>query len=132
MSLFLSYKKPGIYFIFPVFIIIAFLHLLYLIFQHTLDFVAHGFLTRLAEMNPHNIGSPANLLHQCGGVLSLCCGGSVLFDFLASHKSPFHAISLYYPLLTISFAAALVALAPSFRKFLPEKRTGAHRSSMRS
>lgn len=34
------------------------------------DFVAHGFLTGLTEMNPHNIGSPVNLLHQCRNVLS--------------------------------------------------------------
>ena len=44
--------------------VIAFLHLLYLIFQHTLDFVAHGFPAGLAEMNPHNVGSPANLLRR--------------------------------------------------------------------
>ena len=109
-----------------------YLHLLYLIFQHTLDFVAHGFLARLAEMNPHNVGSPANLLHQCGSVLSRCCGGSVLCDFLAAHKSSFSCNQTLLSFLTISFAAALVALAPSSRKFLPEKRTGAHRSSMRS
>ena len=66
-----------------------YLHLLYLIFQHTLDFVAHGFPAGLTEMNPHNVGSPANLLHQCGSVLSRCCGGSVLCDFLAAHKSSF-------------------------------------------
>ncbi len=66
-----------------------YLHLLYLIFQHTLDFVAHGFLAGLAEMNPHNVGSPANLLHQCGSVLSRCCGGSVLCDFLVTHKCSF-------------------------------------------
>ena len=66
-----------------------YLHLLYLIFQHTLDFVAHGFLARLTEMNPHNVGSPANLLHQCGSVLSRCCGGRVLCDFLVAHKFSF-------------------------------------------
>ena len=66
--------------------VIAFLHLLYLIFQHTLDFVAHGFPAGLAEMNPHNLGSPSNLLHQCGSVLSRCCGGSVLCDFFAAHR----------------------------------------------
>jgi hypothetical protein len=38
---------------------IAFLHLPYLIFQHTLDFVAHGFPAGLTEMNPHNVGSLA-------------------------------------------------------------------------
>ena len=109
-----------------------YLHLLYLIFQHTLDFVAHGFLARLAEMNPHNVGSPANLLHQCGSVLSRCCGGSVLCDFLAAHKFSFSCNQTLLSFLTISFAAALVAPAPSSRKFFPEKRTGAHRSSMRS
>ena len=34
---------------------IAFLHLSHLIFQHTPDFVTHGFLAGLAEMNLHNI-----------------------------------------------------------------------------
>ena len=40
-------------------------------------------------MNPHNVGSPANLLHQCGSVLSRCRGGNVLCDFLAAHKFSF-------------------------------------------
>jgi len=40
-------------------------------------------------MNPHNIGSLANLLHQCGSVLSQCRGGNVLCDFLAAHKFSF-------------------------------------------
>ena len=31
------------------------LHLLYLIFQHTLDLVAHGLRAGLTEMNPHDI-----------------------------------------------------------------------------
>ena len=31
------------------------LHLLYLIFQHTLDLVAHGLLAGLAKMNPHDM-----------------------------------------------------------------------------
>ena len=42
------------------------LHLLYLIFQHTLDLVAHGLRAGLTEMNPHDIGGAAYLLHQCG------------------------------------------------------------------
>ncbi len=55
---------------------------------------------------------------------------SVIFSLLIN--APFHAIRFCYPFLTISFAAALVAMAPSSRKFFPEKRTGAHHSSMRS
>ena len=97
-----------------------YLHLLYLIFQHTLDFVAHGFLARLAEMNPHNVGSPANLLHQCGSVLSRCCGGSVLCDFLAAHKSSFSCnqfmLSLPHNLLRRRFSRP--------GSFLPEILTG--------
>ena len=31
------------------------LHLLYLIFQHTLDLVAHGLRAGLTEMNPHDV-----------------------------------------------------------------------------
>ena len=78
-------------------------------------------------MNPHNVGSPANLLHQCGSALSRCCGGSILCDFLAAHKFSFSYNQILLSFLTISFTAALVALTPSSRKFLPEKRTGAHR-----
>ena len=44
------------------------LHLLYLIFQHTLNLVAHGLCTGLTEMNPHDIGGAAYLLHQCGRI----------------------------------------------------------------
>ena len=40
-------------------------------------------------MNPHNVGSPANLLHQCGSVLIWWRGGNVLCDFLAAHKFSF-------------------------------------------
>ena len=44
--------------------VIVFSHLTYLIFQHTLDFVTHGFPAGLTEMNPNNVGRPANLFHQ--------------------------------------------------------------------
>lgn len=39
----------------------VFLHLQYLIFQHTLNFLAHGFGAGLTEMNPHNIGGRPGL-----------------------------------------------------------------------
>ena len=64
------------------------LHLLYLIFQHTLDLVAHGLRAGLTEMNPHDIGGAAYLLHQCGRVLCPgCCRGVcyILDIFLAAH-----------------------------------------------
>ena len=56
------------------------LHLLYLIFQHTLDLVAHGLRAGLAEMNPHDIGSAAYLFHQglapdCGGMVLIALAG---------------------------------------------------------
>lgn len=40
----------------------VFLHLQYLIFQHTLNFLAHGFGAGFTEMNPHNIGGAAWLI----------------------------------------------------------------------
>ncbi len=64
------------------------LHLLYLIFQHTLDLVAHGLRAGLTEMNPHDIGGAAYLLHQCGrGLCPGCCRGVcyILDIFLAAH-----------------------------------------------
>ena len=45
------------------------LHLLNLISEHTLDFVAHGLPADLAEMYPDNIGRFPNLLYQHGYVL---------------------------------------------------------------
>ena len=62
------------------------LHLPYLIFQHTLDLVAHGLRAGLTEMNPHDIGGAAYLFHQCGRVLCPGCGACYILDiFLASH-----------------------------------------------
>lgn len=63
-------------------------HLPYLIFQHTLDLVAHGLRAGLTEMNPHDIGGAAYLLYQCGRVLCPgCCRGIcyILDIFLAAH-----------------------------------------------
>ena len=64
------------------------LHLLYLIFQHTLDLVAHGLRAGLTEMNPHDIGGAAYLFHQCGRVLCPGCWRDVCYIldiFLAAH-----------------------------------------------
>ena len=41
-------------------------HLLYLVFKHTLDFVAHGFGAGLAEMDAHLVGGLADFLYQRG------------------------------------------------------------------
>ena len=64
------------------------LHLLYLIFQHTLDLVAHGLRAGLTEMNPHDIGGAAYLFHQCGRILCPGCWRDVCYIldiFLAAH-----------------------------------------------
>lgn len=39
--------------------------------EHTHDFVAHGFLTRFAEMNRDLVSGLADLLHK-GGLFGLC------------------------------------------------------------
>ena len=67
--------------------VIAFSHLLYLIFQHTLDFVAHGFLAGLAE-----ISSPVRGASLAGAVV---VESSVIFSL--SINSPFHTIRFCYP-----------------------------------
>ena len=36
---------------------VLFSHLLYLIFEHTLDFITHGFSAGIAEMDTHLVGS---------------------------------------------------------------------------
>lgn len=41
------------------------LHLLYIISQHPLNLIAHGFSASITEMNADNIGYLANFLHQC-------------------------------------------------------------------
>ena len=43
--------------------------LLHLIFEHTLDFIAHGFGAGLAEMDAHLVGGLADFLDQRGSVL---------------------------------------------------------------
>ena len=66
----------------------VFLHLPYLIFQHTLDLVAHGLRAGLTEMNPHDIGGAAYLLHQCGRIFCPCCGRGICYildAFIAAH-----------------------------------------------
>ena len=45
------------------------LHLLYLVFQYTLDFITHGFSAALAEMDAHHVGGSSDFLYQRGGVL---------------------------------------------------------------
>lgn len=52
-------------------------HLLYFIFEHTLDFIAHGFGAGLAEMDAHLVGSPSDFLYQRGGILRLSGRGGV-------------------------------------------------------
>ena len=67
-------------------------YLLYLVFEHTLDFIAHGFGAGLAEMDAHLVGSPSDFLYQHGGVLrrsgrNCVCGlhGTGVF----AHDAPF-------------------------------------------
>ena len=51
-------------------------HLLYLVFKHTLNFIAHGFSAGIAEMDAHLVGGLADFLYQRGGVLRRSgCGG---------------------------------------------------------
>ena len=118
------------------------LHLLYLVFEHTLDFVAHGFSAGLAEMDAHPVSGLSDFLYQRGGVLrrsgrSGVCGlhGTGFF----AHGAPFSGRGLRRPAknysclrFTMSFAACLVAPVFSSRKFFPAKRIGAHRSRIRS
>ena len=47
------------------------LHMANLALEHTHDFVAHGFLTRFAEMNRDLVSGLADLLHK-GGLFGLC------------------------------------------------------------
>ena len=62
-------EKPAVCFQIAGFsFMMALSHLPYLIFQHTLDLVAHGLSAGLAEMNPHDVGGSAYLFHQCGRV----------------------------------------------------------------
>ena len=41
-------------------------HLLYLVFEHTLDFAAHGFGACIAEMDAHLVGGLTDFLYQRG------------------------------------------------------------------
>ena len=43
---------------------VLFSHLLYLIFEHTLDFITHGFSAGIAEMDTHLVGSLADFLYH--------------------------------------------------------------------
>ena len=52
-------------------------HLLYLVFEHTLDFAAHGFGACIAEMDAHLVGGLTDFLYQRGGVLRRSSRGSV-------------------------------------------------------
>ena len=66
--------------------------LLHLIFEHTLDFIAHGFSAGLAEMDANLVGSPSDFLYQHRSVLR-CSGrgghcGLHGTGFLA-HGAPF-------------------------------------------
>ena len=45
------------------------LHLQYFVFEHTLDFVAHGFSAGIAEMGAHLAGGLADFLYQRGASL---------------------------------------------------------------
>lgn len=56
---------------------VLFSHLLYLIFEHTLDFITHGFSAGIAEMDTHLVGSLADFLYQRGGVLRRSGSGGV-------------------------------------------------------
>lgn len=44
-------------------------HLPHFVFQHTLDFIAHGFRAGGAEMDANLVSGLSNLPHQCRGVL---------------------------------------------------------------
>lgn len=121
---------------------VLFSHLLYLIFEHTLDFITHGFSAGIAEMDTHLVGSLADFLYQRGGVLRRSGRGGVCglhgTGFFA-HGAPFSGRGCAVRhknqsclRFTMSFAACLVAPAFSSRKFFPAKRIGAHRSRIRS
>jgi len=69
------------YFIVVLFLCLAVLFhiefLLHLIFEHTLNFIAHGFGAGLAEMDAHLVGSPSDFLYQRRGVLRRSGRGGV-------------------------------------------------------
>lgn len=63
------------------------LHLTYLVSEHTVDFVAHGFVAGRAEMGCDLVGGLADLLHKVG--LSGLCGCGI--DVFGIHRDSFPA-----------------------------------------
>jgi len=63
------------------------LYLTYLVSEHTIDFVAHGFLAGRAEMGCNLVGGLADLLHKVR--LSGLYGCSI--DFFGIHRYSFPA-----------------------------------------
>ena len=105
------------------------LHLLYLVFEHTLDFVAHGFGAGLAEMDAHLVGGLADFLYQRGGVLrrsgrSGVCGlhGTGFF----AHGAPFsgRGCAVRQKLLMLTVYNVFRRLLGSSGVFLPEVLPG--------
>ena len=100
-------------------------HLLYLVFEHTLDFVAHGFGAGLAEMDAHLVGGLADFLYQRGGVLRRSGRGGVCglhgTGFFA-HGAPFsgRGCAVRQKLLMLTVHNVFRRLLGGSGVFLPE------------
>ena len=105
-------------------------------FEHTLDFVAHGFSAGLAEMDAHLVGGLADFLYQRGGrppaLWPWWCLRSAWYGFLRSWRSFLRrgcaVRQINYSLLrfTMSFAACLVA--PAFSSGSSSRQRGSGRT----
>lgn len=111
-------------------------------FEHTLDFIAHGFCAGIAEMDMNLVGRLTDFLYhrrRVSGALdavtaSATCivRGSLFMALLSPNGSVPPGKNQSCLLFTMSFAVCRVAPAFSSRKFFPSKRIGAHRSKIRS
>ena len=123
------------------------LYLLNLIFQHPLDFITHGFGAGIAEMDAHFVGGLSDFPDQHRNFFrhfaSCCILGHILVTHRDIYSFPGHPAArgkgfvrtsgLWFQFRdTSSFAASLVSLAFSSRKFFPAERIGVHRSRIRS
>lgn len=68
-----------------VFINLNILHFVHFVSEHTLDFVAHGFLAGFAEMDCYLVSGLADLLHKVG--LSGLCGCGIEFFVIHRYSS---------------------------------------------
>ena len=94
------------------------LHMLYLVFEHTLDFVAHGFGAGIAEMDAHLVGGRANFLYHRGGILRRSGTLKPQYGMDVSNGHPLPRLQQQHPLhrvQTLQPAGEGGVLPPSFR-----------------